>query len=127
MKKILFTLLFCTSSFAFCDIFLSVLKLENLDSFDTSKFDALNTEEYISKIFYVGEKNPRFELSYKMKIRKDTLQIRLDYPDAWQKFRNGEIDEFSYFGFKLWDYENGKIKLKDFLSELQKYLNHFEN
>lgn len=93
------------------DIFSDVAKLE--------KLDALNTQEYISPIFYVGDINPRFELSIPMRTRKDNLQMRLRYPEAWKIYSRGEIGEFSYFGFKLYDVESGKLPLEKFLRELQ--------
>lgn len=113
MKKIITIFALTISSFANADIFSDVAKLE--------KLDALNTQEYISPIFYVGEYNPRFELSDAMKIRKDNLQMRLDNPKAWQMYKEG-IDEFSYFGFKLYDVEQGRLSMAEFLTELQLFL-----
>lgn len=101
------------------DIFSDVAKLEKLDSTNTSALDLLNTKEYISPIFYVGDINPRFELSIPMRTRKDNLQMRLRYPEAWKMYSRGEIGEFSYFGFKLYDVESGKLPLEKFLRELQ--------
>ena len=92
-------------------IFEDIAKLESLD--------AINTKEYISPIFYIGEVNPRFELSRNMCFRKDALEMRLRYPDAWKMYSRREIGEFSYFGFKLYLVESGKLPLEKFLKELQ--------
>ena len=113
MKKLIALLLLGVSPLAFAGIFEDVAKLESLD--------AINTKEYISPIFYVGEENPRFELSDAMKMRKDNLTMRLENPDAWKMYKDG-IDEFSYFGFKLYDVEQGRFSMQEFLKELQKYL-----
>lgn len=121
MKKTITILALAVSSFANADIFEDVAKIEKLDSADTSKLDAINTKEYISPVFYVGEDNPRFELSDAMKSRKDNLTMRLENPDAWKMYKDG-IDEFSYFGFKLYDVEQGRLSMQEFLTELQKYL-----
>ena len=61
------------------------------------------------------------ELTPQMQARKDNLQMRLDNPKAWQMYKDG-IDEFSYFGFKLYDVEQGRLSMQEFLTELQKYL-----
>ena len=82
-------------------------------------------QKSLSDVLYLGEKNPRFELSQKMKARLDALQIRLDYPDAWRLYKKGQIQDFSYFGFKLYDLECGLITEEEFLRELQDYLNKF--
>jgi len=113
MKKIITIFALTISSFANADIFSDVAKVEKLDT--------LNTQEYISPIFYIGDINPRFELSDAMKRRKDNLEMRLAYPKAWQMYKEG-IDEFSYFGFKLYDVEQGRLSMQEFLTELQKYL-----
>ena len=70
--------------------------------------------------YFVGEEQEF--LTPKMQARKDALETRLAYPDAWQMYAAGEVEEFSYFGFKLYDVERGRITLKDFLKELQEYI-----
>ena len=115
--KILILYLACTTCTFAADF------LANLKSMDT--LDALDPKELVSDVIYLGEKNPRFELSQKMKARLDALQIRLDYPDAWRLYSRGEIQDFSYFGFKLYDLECGLISEEDFLKELQDYLKNF--
>ena len=106
-------------------------KVEALDEFDfanaidTPKLEALNTEEFVFGFWFVGEKNPRFELSFDAREAMDLLQIRLDYPDAWRLYKKGQIQDFSYFGFKLYDLECGLITEEEFLRELQDYLNKF--
>lgn len=71
--------------------------------------------------YFVGE-DQEF-LTPKMQARKDALEMRLAYPDAWQMYAAGEIEEFSYFGFKLYDVERERITIKEFLKELQEYIN----
>lgn len=134
MKKLITTaLVLAVSRIAFGDIFTNVSKLEQLDSTNkidmphiakanTRKYEKIDTREFVSHVFYIAEENPRFELSTAMRVRKDNLQIRLDYPDAYKLYSSGEIEEFSYFGFLLWEVEQGKLPLTKFLNELQKYL-----
>lgn len=100
-------------------------KLARKDAIDTPKLEALNTEEFVFGVWFVGEKNPRFELSFDARKAIDALQIRLDYPDAWRLYKKGQIQDFSYFGFKLYDLECGLITEEEFLRELQDYLNKF--
>ncbi len=100
-------------------------KLERKDAIDTPKLEALNTEEFVFGFWFAGEKNPRFELSFDAREAMDLLQIRLDYPDAWRLYKKGQIQDFSYFGFKLYDLECGLITEEEFLRELQDYLNKF--
>lgn len=100
-------------------------KIAQKDAIDTPKLEALNTEEFVFGVWFVGEKNPRFELSFDARRAIDELQIRLDYPDAWRLYSRGEIQDFSYFGFKLYDLECGLITEEEFLRELQDYLNKF--
>lgn len=100
-------------------------KIAQKDAIDTPKLEALNTEEFVFGVWYPGEKNPRFELSFDARKAMDLLQIRLDYPDAWRLYSRGEIQDFSYFGFKLYDLECGLITEEEFLRELQDYLNNF--
>lgn len=100
-------------------------KIAQKDAIDTPKLEALNTEEFVFGVWYPGEKNPRFELSFDARKAMDLLQIRLDYPDAWRLYSRGEIQDFSYFGFKLDDLECGLITEEEFLRELQDYLNKF--
>ena len=71
--------------------------------------------------YLVGE--DMTNLTPKMQARKEALEIRMAYPDAWQTYAAGEVEEFSYFGFKLYDVECGRITLKEFLKELQEYIN----
>ncbi len=100
-------------------------KLARKDAIDTPKLEALNTEEFVFGFWFAGEKNPRFELSFDAREAMDLLQIRLDYPDAWRLYKKGQIQDFSYFGFKLYDLECGLITEEEFLRELQDYLNKF--
>ena len=100
-------------------------KLDRRDKLDSPKLEALNTEEFVFGVWYPGEKNPRFELSFDARESMDLLQIRLDYPEAWRLYKSGEIQDFSYFGFKLYDLECGLITEEEFLRELQDYLNKF--
>ena len=129
MKKLF--LLFTVFFTAICSKADFLAKINKLDSFDfadaidTSKFEALNTEEFVFGVWFVGEKNPRFELSFDARKAMDELQIRLNYPDAWRLYSRGEIQDFSYFGFKLYDLECGLITEEEFLRELQDYLNKF--
>ena len=100
-------------------------KLERKDAIDAPKLETLNTEEFVFGFWFAGEKNPRFELSFDAREAMDALQIRLDYPDAWKLYKKGQIQDFSYFGFKLYDLECGLISEEDFLKELQDYLKNF--
>ena len=100
-------------------------KLERKDAIDAPKLETLNTEEFVFGFWFAGEKNPRFELSFDAREAMDALQIRLDYPDAWRLYKKGQIQDFSYFGFKLYDLECGLITEEEFLRELQDYLNKF--
>ena len=100
-------------------------KLERQDAIDTPKLELLNTEEFVFGVWFVGEKNPRFELSFDARKAMDELQSRIDYPDAWRLYSRGEIQDFSYFGFKLYDLECGLITEEEFLRELQDYLKNF--
>lgn len=78
-------------------------------------------ESAFAEPFYLAGENST-ELTPQMQARKETLEMRLDNPKAWQMYSQGEIEEFSYFGFKLYDVERGRTSLEDFLKELQKYL-----
>ena len=71
--------------------------------------------------YLVGE--DMTNLTPKMQARKEALEIRMAYPDAWQMYAAEEVEEFSYFGFKLYDVQCGRLELKDFLKELQEYIN----
>ena len=77
-------------------------------------------ESAFAEPFYLAGENST-ELTPQMQARKDNLQMRLDNPKAWQMYKDG-IDEFSYFGFKLYDVEQGRLSMQEFLTELQKYL-----
>lgn len=122
--KALFTFLLFAALTVRADIFSQVGKIESLDAGDTTAYDALNTKEFVSPVLYLGERNPRFELAQNLRPRLDALEIRTKFPDAWQMYSQGEIEEFSYFGFKLYDVERGRTSLEDFLKELQTYINH---
>ena len=105
MKKIITTLtLIITLTSANADIVSELQKIESA----------------FAEPFYLAGENST-DLTPQMQARKDNLQMRLDNPDAWQMYKEG-IDEFSYFGFKLFDVKNGNLELKDFILELQKYL-----
>ena len=93
------------------DIVSDVARVEGLD--------ALNTKEFVSPVLYLGERNPRFELAQNLRPRLDALNLRAAYPDAWRLYSQGEIEEFSYFGFKLRQVEEGSLPLEKFLRELQ--------
>lgn len=127
----------CALPCAGADIFSSVGRLERLDIFDADEhsfpdsvsrikhiehLDIFAEGDYLFPVFFVGDKNPRFELAPSLRPRKDALQMRLDYPDAWKMYKFGEIDEFSHFGFRLYEVERGRVSLKAFLEELQRYL-----
>lgn len=75
----------------------------------------------IQEPFYLaGESNE--DLTPEMAARKAELEFRLANREAWDFYRKGKIDEFSYFGFKLQDVKNGTLELKDLILELQAYL-----
>ena len=75
----------------------------------------------IQEPFYLaGESNE--DLTPEMAARKAELEFRLANREAWDFYRRGKIDEFSYFGFKLQDVKNGTLELKDLILELQAYL-----
>lgn len=75
-------------------------------------------ETVFAEPFYLAGENS-MELTPEMQVRKDNLEMRLRYPEAWKMYSRGEIGEFSYFGFKLYDVESGKLPLEKFLRELQ--------
>lgn len=105
MKKIIITLTLIVSlASANADIVSELQKIESA----------------FSEPFYLAGENST-ELTPQMQARKDNLQMRLDNPDAWKMHKEG-IDEFSYFGFKLYDVEQGRLSMAEFLTELQKYL-----
>lgn len=105
MKKIIITLtLIITLTSANADIVSELQKIESA----------------FAEPFYLAGENST-ELTPQMQARKDNLQMRLDNPKAWQMYKDG-IDEFSYFGFKLYDVEQGRLSMQEFLKELQKYL-----
>lgn len=81
---------------------------------DTS---VLNLQE---PFYLAGESNE--DLTPLMQSRKADLEFRLENKKAWDFYRKGKIDEFSYFGFKLDDVKNGTLELKDLILELQAYL-----
>ncbi|MBO6102917.1 MAG: hypothetical protein J6P03_06650 [Opitutales bacterium] len=99
---------------ASADIFTDIAKIE--------AFDKIDANECVSGIYYAGEKNPRFELSPKLRAMSDELRIRSEYPDAWRMYARGEVEDFSYFGFKLWQMESGRIAREEFFGELQNYI-----
>ena len=104
MKKIITIFALTVSSFANADIVSELQKIESA----------------FAEPFYLAGENST-DLTPQMQARKDNLQMRLDNPDAWQMYKDG-IDEFSYFGFKLYDVEQGRLSMQEFLKELQKYL-----
>lgn len=124
MKRILtlLTLTFCLTT-AQADIFSTISKIEK---FDMPTFDRLDTKEFTFGFFLAGETNPDFELNKAMKSRKANFQIRVNYPDAYKMYASGAIEDFSYFGFRLYDFETGKISFEEFLSELQNYITIYE-
>ena len=126
--RFLFILSLCSIELFAADFIAKIDKLDSFDfanAIDTPKLEALNTEEFVFGFWFAGEKNPRFELSFDAREAMDLLQIRLDYPDAWRLYKKGQIQDFSYFGFKLYDLECGLITEEEFLRELQDYLNKF--
>lgn len=105
MKKIIITLTLIVSlASANADIVSELQKIESA----------------FSEPFYLAGENST-ELTPQMQARKDNLQMRLDNPKAWQMYKDG-IDEFSYFGFKLYDVEQGRLSMAEFLTELQLFL-----
>lgn len=105
MKQIVFiSLIFILAPFAKADIVSELQKIESA----------------FAEPFYLAGENST-ELTPQMQARKETLEMRLDNPKAWQMYKDG-IDEFSYFGFKLYDVEQGRLSMQEFLKELQKYL-----
>ena len=103
MKKIIITLtLIVAVASANADIVSELQKIENA---------------FAEPFYLAGEYST--ELTPQMQARKDNLQMRLRYPEAWKIYSRGEIGEFSYFGFKLYDVESGKLPLEKFLRELQ--------
>lgn len=51
--------------------------------------------------------------------------LEIEYPLAFSEYK--KIEEFSYFGFKKYDVESGKLSLEDFLKELNEYLSKYHN
>lgn len=81
---------------------------------DTSIFDLQEP------FFLVGENSE--DLTPLMQARKAEFEFRQENKEALEMYRKGRIDEFSYFGFKLFDVKNGDLELKDLILELQQYL-----
>lgn len=105
MKKIIITLtLIAAVASANADIVSELQKIESA----------------FAEPFYLAGENST-ELTPQMQARKETLEMRLDNPKAWQMYKDG-IDEFSYFGFKLYDVEQGRLLMQEFLKELQLFL-----
>lgn len=100
------------------DIVSDVARVEGLD--------ALNTKEFVSTVLYLGERNPRFELAQNLRPRLDALNLRAAYPDAWRLYSQREISEFSYFGFKMRQVEEGSLPLEKFLRELQQAIERWK-
>lgn len=72
--------------------------------------------------FFIGENVEVEYLSPLMKKRYEATMLRIKYPDAYDMYALEEIDDFSAFGFMLWDVEQGKMTLEEFLKKLQKHL-----
>ena len=91
-----------------------VLFVPYVNGQDTSVFDLQEP------FFLAGEDSE--DLTPLMQARKAEFEFRQQNKEALEMYRKGKIDEFSYFGFKLYDVENGKLELKDLILELQQYL-----
>lgn len=118
MRRLVFALAAMLAPFARGNIYSDVARVEGLD--------ALNTKEFVSPVLYLGERNPRFELAQNLRPRLDALNLRAAYPDAWRLYSQGEISEFSYFGFKLRQVEEGSLPLEKFLRELQQAIERWK-
>lgn len=88
------------------DIVSDIQKIESLDN------------PFIEAFYMAGENST--DTTQKMRRRREALEMRLKYPDAWRMYSRGEIGEFSYFGFRLFLVESGRLPLEKFLRELQK-------
>lgn len=46
--------------------------------------------------------------------------LEITYPLAFSRYK--KLEDFSYFGFKKYDVETGRLSFEDFLKELNEYL-----
>lgn len=51
--------------------------------------------------------------------------LETEYPLAFSEYK--KLEEFSYFGFKKYDVETGRLSIEDFLKELNEYLSKYHN
>ena len=90
---------------------------------DVQKIESLE-QPLIEDFYMAGESSA--DMTQKMRLRRDALEMRLKYPDAWRLYSQGEISEFSYFGFKLRQVEEGSLPLEKFLRELQQAIERWK-
>lgn len=64
---------------------------------------------------------PHFRPS-KAAVEADTYSaLEINYPNAWARYKT--LEDFSYFGFKKYDVEQGRLSLEEFLKEYEAFLN----
>ena len=99
-----------------------VVAMVALVGFTSAEESNVKIPKIIDIPFFIPQDNEEDLDANSLRLKK-LLKIRLDFPQAYKIYRNNEIDEETYFGYKQEFVKSGKLELEEFLKELENYKN----